>query len=35
MGANMEKYFRQLDTALGGSVRPTMAAIPVPGRDEL
>jgi hypothetical protein len=36
MGAKMDKYFHQLDQALGGSVRTTTAAaIPVPGRDEL
>jgi len=35
MGAKMDKVWYNLDQALGGSVRTTTAALPVPGRDEL
>ncbi len=36
MGARMENVWKDLDDALGGSVRSTtIAAVPIPGRDEL
>ncbi|KAG7284057.1 Delta(24)-sterol C-methyltransferase [Staphylotrichum longicolle] len=35
MGAKMDKLWYDLDQALGGSIRTTTAALPVPGRDEL
>ncbi len=36
MGAKMDNLWKDLDDALGGSApRTTIAAVPIPGRDEL